>query len=454
MSRPFQLNRSVARSVARSAAWNATGAGSTVAFSPLDLAPAAWWVSDAGVLDAGGATPDNAENVATWQDQSGNGNHLTQTTAGFRPSYRTADGPNGGPCIRFELEQLKVTALHATITNPTVYFICKKTHTASSYMYSGDGTPTFYLQNTATDTCQAGVSAGTSGTFNFPNATWGMHRLEALQGAGETAWSDQQPRNTTALGVSTLDGFSLGSRIDYVLQANFDVVEVLIVSGALSDANLSKMRTYAAAKYGFSWSNETSLNDTFTRADTANNNLGVGETNHLWELSGSGMANARILGNGYTVISPWDTVYAWPQINFAPTTIAWSYDEIDYGGGGGDSVNAVGITKARQSLLDMVHFVWAPTGWRLERFYPAGGSPVVVAQDTHSVTAGNFRLSFDWNAGTVTVLAADGETTVCDWNGTAGAGTLSDYRTTSIFYEVIAPASPGKVVRYTQCSAS
>ena len=423
-------------------------------FSPLDLSPAAWWVSDMGVLDATSVTPDNAENVMTWQDQSGNGNHLTQATAGFRPSYRTADGPNGGPCIRFELEQLKVTALNATITDPTVYFICKKTHTTSAYMYSGDGTPTFYLQNTSAGLSQAGISAGTSGNFTFSEATWGLQRLEALQGAGETQWNDAQAKATTVFGVSTLDGFSLGSRIDYVLQANFDVAELIIVSGALSDTNLRKMRLYAASKYGFSWSSEYGLSDTFTRADTADSNLGTSDTGHLWELSGSGMANARILGNGYTVSSPWSTVYAWPQINFKPSTIAWSYDEIDYGGGGGDSVNAVGITKARQSLLDMVHFVWAPTGWRLERWYPAGGSAVVVAQSAYVVSSGNMRLAFNWTAGTITVHDANGVSTLCDWNGTVGAGTLSDYQTSSIFYEVIAPLTPGKVVRYTKVSAS
>ena len=414
----------------------------------------AWWSMRSGVLDAGNATPDNLENVATWQDLSGNGNHLEQSTAGYRPSYRTTAGPTGGPCIRFELEQLKRTALAATIVNPTIWFIAKKTHTVSAYMYSGDGTPTFYLQNTSAGLSQAGISAGTSGNFTFTETTWGLQRLEALQGAGETQWNDAQAKATTVFGVSTLDGFSLGSRIDYVLQANFDVVELVITEGAATDDQQRLMRLYAAAEYGFSWSNEDRYLDNFTAADTGSSALPLSDTGHAYELQA---ASTRILSNGLTIVSPWTTSYAYPQINFAPRVIRWSYTTRSMGGAV-NPVAAVLVTKNRQSLLDMLHFPWGLRGLRVEKFKPADGVPTVVGSEFvygADCLAGDWEMIIDYAAGIITVTDPYDETREFDWDAVFGAGDLMLYKKASLCFElgVQSLATPNYMISYDQTSA-
>jgi len=48
-----------------------------------------WFKSDTGVLAAGGGAASNTDPVATWQDQSGNGHHLTQTVSANRPVFET-----------------------------------------------------------------------------------------------------------------------------------------------------------------------------------------------------------------------------------------------------------------------------------------------------------------------------------------------------------------------------
>ena len=132
----------------------------------------------------------------------------------------------------------------------------------------------------------------------------------------------------------------------------------------------------------------------------------------------------------------------------------WDFDYLTYGGAGGGSVNAVGITRARQELTDMVHFVHDNAGWRLERHYPAGGSSVVVASRTYAaaVFSGTCRLTLNRETGIITVLGADGVSTDHDWNAAISGSPLSNYQS-SAFVEIIAPSDPLRVMRYLRVKA-
>jgi len=55
----------------------------------------AWWKADAGVTESGGA-------VSQWDDQSGNGWHLTQGTSGSRPIYSATGFNSSYPGITFD----------------------------------------------------------------------------------------------------------------------------------------------------------------------------------------------------------------------------------------------------------------------------------------------------------------------------------------------------------------
>lgn len=71
--------------------------GGAASFSPASLSPSAWYdPSDLSTLfqDSAGTTPVTADGdpVGKMLDKSGNGNHLTQATAGSRPLYKTSGG--------------------------------------------------------------------------------------------------------------------------------------------------------------------------------------------------------------------------------------------------------------------------------------------------------------------------------------------------------------------------
>lgn len=61
----------------------------------------AWFKTEAGILNASDAVASNGENVKTWQDQSGNGNHAVQAVVGQQPTYSTT-GLNSAPCLVFD----------------------------------------------------------------------------------------------------------------------------------------------------------------------------------------------------------------------------------------------------------------------------------------------------------------------------------------------------------------
>lgn len=78
-----------------------TGPGGAT-FDPLTLSPLVWYKADAGLLDASDvAITVDATAIKTWQDQSGNGRHLTQGTAGSRPLAKL-NIQNGLPVVRMD----------------------------------------------------------------------------------------------------------------------------------------------------------------------------------------------------------------------------------------------------------------------------------------------------------------------------------------------------------------
>jgi hypothetical protein len=71
---------------------------------PSDIGTLGLWVkSDTGVYTDAGVTPaTHGQSVQQWNDQSGNGRHLTQATAGNRPVYQTsANTLNALPSLQF-----------------------------------------------------------------------------------------------------------------------------------------------------------------------------------------------------------------------------------------------------------------------------------------------------------------------------------------------------------------
>lgn len=77
----------------------------------------AWWVAGLGVTLDGGA-------VASWDDQSGNGNHLSQTTAGNRPTV-SATPINGRTALQFSRASQQYLTTAAAIKVGAIFVVAR-----------------------------------------------------------------------------------------------------------------------------------------------------------------------------------------------------------------------------------------------------------------------------------------------------------------------------------------
>lgn len=109
------------------------GVGSTNGASNLTL----WLKADAGVYsdDACTAAASNGGSVACWADQSGYGNHFSQTTGGNQPTF-TLSGINNQPILQFDgssqfLERSFTSNLNTD--NFTIFIVARTSGSGTSF---------------------------------------------------------------------------------------------------------------------------------------------------------------------------------------------------------------------------------------------------------------------------------------------------------------------------------
>lgn len=251
--------------------------GATPAWDPTDLAGLALWLdaSDISTLsqDTGGSTPvtTSGDPVGRWADKSGNSRHLTQATAGRRPTYQAAGRDTGQPAL--SLDDIDDGLTRATGHVPpgalTLALVGKITSTPGGAEYDqffacGDGT-TWVSVLLSGDASYSGVAfaRGTVGTpagvkaTSASIATGKTSTLLIYDGAGTAPsdWSAEHPISTSqSLSASSIfgspgTGIFIGDRATSAFPSGYSYSEVILVEGALSGADLTSLRNYLAAKW-------------------------------------------------------------------------------------------------------------------------------------------------------------------------------------------------------------
>ncbi len=224
-------------------------------FSPLSLAPLAWYRSDL-VTESGGV-------VSAWPDQSGNGHHLTQADAGKRPAYSASDAAFGGkPSINFdETDDLLTSA--ATIVQPDTCdtFLVSTVPANASYIYElWDGTyRTEYLANTSIRHDRPNPGALSIKGIDLPlNADSGVktynHRLAGSH-ASHVLYVNDVLRATTTIvphepvNDSDPSALYLNNTNDLLGYSGVTVAE-LIFFGPLTTNERAQVMSYLQERYG------------------------------------------------------------------------------------------------------------------------------------------------------------------------------------------------------------
>lgn len=237
------------------------------AFSP-DAVPglSLWLRSDLGITEVSGA-------VATWEDQSGNGNHFTQDTALNRPVY-TASTPayNNQPTLDF-------TANNHFMSCPT-HFLDSLAAVGGFWIVAhriAGGNPTTDLKNLLTMLDDSAGGGGSGGGWRSTVAdgqmVWGANTQFIIK-----AWTNpatpQRYFNKRNGSVASATEFgvpgTLGTRTLTVYNAeaagvptylgaigggtgarwNGSIAEVILYEQAVSAPNETALLAYLAARYG------------------------------------------------------------------------------------------------------------------------------------------------------------------------------------------------------------
>ncbi len=212
-----------------------------------------WWKADSFALADGDPVGGTGNE---WLDQSGNGNHLVQATAGLRPLFKT-NIVNGQPVVRFDG------------SDDTLDF------TNNFAVGAGGLTLVVVIAQSANDGTSFGGSGGTWGlrhgwiipgyhAFNsdgfghsdaFATAGASFKMVVMTRAAASLDLSFRE--NTTARGTpaSVYAGSvilnRLGNRSAGNQQLNGDIAEAICYNAALSGAECDSLYTgYLQAKYG------------------------------------------------------------------------------------------------------------------------------------------------------------------------------------------------------------
>lgn len=152
---------------------------------PTDIAGLQLWLkADTGVYSDAGVTPaTNGQTIQQWNDQSGNNNHVSQATAGNRPTYRAATSGDTG-----QIEFL-TSAKHLSNTGVTFPSGATAMHVFALIRQHGVGVP-----------WSAGIGASASLELYAANQD------PVIYHSGRTGSDDGQPASVIYLYEMRYDG--------------------------------------------------------------------------------------------------------------------------------------------------------------------------------------------------------------------------------------------------------
>jgi hypothetical protein len=252
-------------------------------FSPTDISGVQAWydASDASTLyDAttGGSLVAADGGVARWEDKSGNGRHMTQSTSANRPARKTSQ-QNGRDTLLFDGTNDQMAAsdfLDVNTGGITAFIVYKRNATGSLHELITKGNTNgvgWFARHLSSDKLGAYVDAGsgnassraTSSTVDasgyivaamsfsagaFQSVTFRRNgtALSMASAVTEGGSGAQTPANTTApvrIGAQEY----LGA---FYFHANANIAEVLMYDSALSDTDREAVESYLMTKWGIS----------------------------------------------------------------------------------------------------------------------------------------------------------------------------------------------------------
>jgi hypothetical protein len=219
-------------------------------FVPTKLAGCALWLrGDLGITQSAGT-------VSAWNDQSGNGRNVTQSTGTQQPTYVSADTSFGNkPTLSFALanSQLLIGPT-IPITQPFTYITAASlSSTAGHQGFCGDTASGITIQQYqgAWDIYAGAVLTGAASDTNV-HAFGGIFNGASSSLYIDTSSAPSASGNAGALNPT--DAFCVGAGgATAIFPMGGKMAEFIIYNRALTVAEISTIFSYMGLLYGFSW---------------------------------------------------------------------------------------------------------------------------------------------------------------------------------------------------------
>lgn len=226
----------------------------------------AWYKADTGTYqDTGLSIPATANNdpVGGWQDQSGNANHMLQSTAGNRPLLKT-NILNSLPGIRWDAvdDSLSAGNVLASATTLTIFVVSNTTNTGSEMLAQYNGTSGLLVSGTTGAAAWQILTNGSN--YNVANLgndvqVNGRNTLLTMR-VGPSIDKDIQTRlfgssrGTSLTTAGTFTGYSgLASTLDLGTRGGGfwggDIFELIIYTRGLGVYEVQQVEAYLSNKW-------------------------------------------------------------------------------------------------------------------------------------------------------------------------------------------------------------
>lgn len=229
-------------------------------FTPAQLPGVVLWLrADLGLM------LDGSNNVQTWLDQSGNGNHVSQSTAGSRPPVSAA-AIGGKDALNFASSKFLENTLTNLVTANSAYSVLVVAKNGSGALftlrrgtqYSTSmffGATTFVHGDGVNASANVSVSNTLAETQSGTNAFYSCHRY--IGGANNpNIFLNGTQRSITSGGTvqateTGSQGFLVGTNPAPGNQFwNGLIAEVAVTSNAIATADRQNFENYAKSRYG------------------------------------------------------------------------------------------------------------------------------------------------------------------------------------------------------------
>ena len=207
--------------------------------------------------DATTITKDGSNRVSQVNDKSGNGNHLTQGTAGSQPLYVANDTEIGHGVLDTSGSRSMLDTFTAYSNQPTIASAMKYPEQGATdrrrMFWNTDDFSNRAMYEWQGNTDVIGVYGGNSVTFTDSSLRDKWATTIVQYGSSGKVHVNGVQKVTGNMGTQKPDSFRLGCDSDgtnYFVDTRFG--EVIILDGVITDADRTNLQTYLDTKWGLS----------------------------------------------------------------------------------------------------------------------------------------------------------------------------------------------------------